>query len=479
MAAASVSSAGRSEPGGRIRAFLDDPARGVCLEIAGPPGAEGTWTLGEALSSFRSGDRDGLAGTGLVDSDRVLEWERCADSLFLLEDDGRLGGLDPGLRFRVEGRAIGVDERIDAGRPDGGAFRIEVDRSRSGYTRNWTAYLSRRWRLREVAYRRFVESAVERVFGDDAADVLRVDSPDRIRRFLHAVSKRIHASPYETYSRYLGGGTPFKSCDQTLDRILDGDGGICAEKAMALYFIAHAYGIPAEFVLGGEEASGSFPYRTLRSLLDRPSFAFEGTAEAQRYWQHYAVRCPLPDGESVFCDVAASNIPMLCWGAHEAAPYLDTVRKRPLRVTITLDPIDLYYHRIGRRQDLALDLYYAMEHLIDGIDLIQTFDNELGLLHTGDFWVGAIAHRGRRELSRIVGEYERHVSRSGRDPADDLGIAGDLSGATHPAARRFARAHPRLASRLDEADPGLRRRLRSGGREYELAYVVLGLPGAS
>src|SRR5437660_91880 len=79
--------------------------------------------------------------------------------------------------------------------------------------------------------------------GREAGSVLRLDAPGRVRRFLAAVAGRIHASPYETYSRYLEPGAPFKSCDQTLDRILEGDGGNCAEKAMALYFIAHAYGI--------------------------------------------------------------------------------------------------------------------------------------------------------------------------------------------------------------------------------------------
>ena len=68
---------------------------------------------------------------------------------------GQVGELIPGLRFRIGGRACDLDHRLD-----GGPLRIEIDRSHTGYTRNWPAYLSRRWKLRADAYSRFVESVV-------------------------------------------------------------------------------------------------------------------------------------------------------------------------------------------------------------------------------------------------------------------------------------------------------------------------------
>ena len=235
------------------------------------------------------------------------------------------------------------------------------------------------------------------------------------------VAGRIHASPYETYSRYLEPGTPFRSCDQVLDRILEGDGGNCAEKAMALYFIARAHGIRSEAVLGGEEAAGKFPYRALRSILDRRTFDSEATRDAQRYWQHYAILCR-PSGNAehdLFCDVAGSNIPFLFLSAEEAATYLDPDRRTPIRVVITLEPIRLYYHRLARRQDLPLDLYDAMEHFIESIDVIHTVDNELASCTpatTGS--VRELASRDRRELGRIMGEYGALRRRAGRDHSE-------------------------------------------------------------
>src|SRR5262249_12686952 len=205
-------------------------------------------------------------------------------------DEGALGELIPGLRFRIGGRACDLDHRLDRERA-AGPVPIEIDRAHTGYTRNWPAYLSRRWKRRAAAYSRFVESVVAAARARDAGSVLRLDAPDRVRRFLAAVAGRIYAAPYETYSRYLEPGAPFRSCDQTLDRILEGDGGNCAEKAMALYFLAHAYGIPAEVVLGGEEAAGKFPHRALRSILDQRTIDSAATRDSQRPVQQYASVC--------------------------------------------------------------------------------------------------------------------------------------------------------------------------------------------
>jgi hypothetical protein len=471
---------GCSEAPCRIECVLVDPTRNASLKIVIPLEAGRVRTLGDVLSYYRSADLETPAAAQHSDPGPLLERRRFADSLFLLGDDGSLGELIPDLRFRIGGRACELDHRLDGERADG-PIPIEIDRSRTGYTRNWPAYLSRRWKLRADAYSGFVASVVEEACGREAGSVLRLDAPDRVRRFLAAVAGRIYAAPYETYSRYLEPGAPFKSCDQTLDRILEGDGGNCAEKAMALYFIAHAYGIPAEVVLGGEEAAGRFPYRPLRSILDRRTFHVEGTRDAQRYWQHYAILCRSPgNGEDdVFCDVAGSNIPFLCLGAKEASAYLDPDRPSPIRVVITLEPIQLYYHRLARRQDLPLDLYYAMEHFIESIDVIQTVDNELGLLHTGDYWVGAVAYRGRRELGRIVDAYERFVGRAGLDPDADLCFARDLVSARHPLLERFLAAYPREAGRIAAADVRIRQRVRSAAHDSDTSYVIISLPRKS
>ncbi len=467
-----ASAEGCSKLADRFEFVLSDPVRDSRLKFVVPPHAGPIRTLDEVLAFYRSADFDALASEGYVDPAQRLELARYADNLFLLDEGGDLGDLVPGLRFMTGDKVCEPDHPLVGG---AGPVRIGIDRSQTGYIRNWPAYLARRWGLRAEAYHGFVESVVETAYGQDAALVLQLDDADKVRRFLRAVGKRIYTAPYETYSRYLEPYAPFRSCDQTLDRLLEGDGGNCAEKAMVLYFIAHAYGLRPEVVLGGEDASGSFPYRALRSILNQQSFDFAGTKDAQRYWQHYAILCRAPGEELVFCDVAGSNIPFLCLDAEEASVYLDPERREPIRVTITLEPISLYYHRLERRQDVPLDLYYAMENFIEAIDIIHTVDNELGLLHTRDYWLGAIAYRGPRELGRIRSAYQQYVRRAGRDPQADLGFAQDLVSPRHALFERFLVAYPREAGRIVAADARLRQRIRALDERLETCYVLIRL----
>lgn len=465
-----------SEPAGRLDCLLTDRVRGASLAITVPRTADRGVTLADVLAACRDAGQATPPSRERPEDVSSCQARRFADSLFLLKDDGELGEPIPGLRFQTGGRECRLEDRL-GGEKTATPLRIEIDRAECGYSRNWPAFLSRRWNLRARDYSRFVETVVELAFGHEARSVLQLDTPDRIRRFLGAVAARIHAAPYETYSRYLEPPTPFRSCDQTLDRILEGDGGNCAEKAMALYLVACAYGIPAELVLGGEEASGKFPFRALRSILDRRTFADEATRDSQRYWQHYAVLCrtsDLPD-DDVFCDVAGSNIPFLFLDADRFGPYLSNDRRTPLPVTITLEPIPLYYHRLEGRQDLPLDLAFAMEHFIESIDLIHTVDNELGLIHTGDYWVGVLAYRGRREFGRILSDYERFVRRAGLDPGAVVGCADEFLPTRHPLFARFHDAYPAGAGRIRQADACLRARVAAVHPGAQLSYVVLSL----
>ncbi len=454
--------------------ILADPVRTSSLRSAIPEEVEGVQTLDDLLVFYRQADLAVLASRGLLPRNQLLELQRFADSLFVLNDDGSLGELDPDLQFYVDGEHVDLQDPVLERCPTK-PILIEVDRSLAGYRRNWPGFLRRRWSLRADDYSHFVSTILEEAYGDEAEDVLRLDTPYRVEQFLGAVGARIHAAPYETYSRYLEPYSPFKSCDQTLDRLMEGNGGVCAEKAMALYFIASAYKIPAEIVLGGEDASGSFPYRTLRTILDQPRFEFQGTGTVQRYWQHYAILCKTTesDEDQLFCDVAGSNIPFLCQRLGEVQSLLDPRRRKPLNVTITLEPLRLYYHRIARRQDLPLDLYYAMEYLIESIDLVQTIDNELGLLHNGQFWIGAVASRGPRELRQIAQDYKAFVACSGLDPDTNLCFTRDLSKAEHRLADDFLANHPQHGALIQAGDARLRARLSASSPGSELSYVII------
>ena len=204
MATAEAASEGEcSEPARRFACVLVDPIRDATIEVDAEVDGRAP-TLRDVLRSYRSSALETPAGSGSGEPGLDLERRRFADGLFPLDDSGNLAEPIPGLGFRIGGRACDLDHRLDGEGP--GPVRIEIDRSQSGYPRDWPAYLARRWGLRAGAYSRFVESVVEEAYGPEAGSILRLDVPDRVRRFLAAVARRIYAAPYETYSRYLGPG---------------------------------------------------------------------------------------------------------------------------------------------------------------------------------------------------------------------------------------------------------------------------------
>ncbi len=462
-----------SKPLRSIVCTFSDPVRDASFAIDYSCQHGAMPTVRNMLEQFRAA-KSAFAG------EQELEIARYADSLFLLSDEGVLGDLIPNLRFRVRGRECKLDDSLPC-KNLSNSIAIEIDRSETGYVRNWPAYLKRRWKLREGAYSQFVESIIDEAYGCNAVEVLARNSPSNALRFLSAVARRIFDAPYETYSRYLSPFAPFKSCDQTLDRIISGDGGNCAEKAMALYFVVHAYGFQSEIVLGGEDASGSFPYHALRSILNSHAFDFAGTRDVQRYWQHFSLLCTPSNIECgpIFCDVAGSNLPFFCTPADDVTHLLRSGDKEAIDVAITLEPLRVFYHALPHRQDLPLDLYYAMESLIDSIDVVQTFDNELGLLHTGDYWIGAFAYRSRRELAKIKAAYKQFVAGAGRNEDRDLCFVADLHDIKHTLHEEFVRNYPRGASQISAADKRIRARIRRIDRRNSVCYVILKLASSS
>lgn len=454
---------------------LIDPASGPCLPVSFRLESAQPTTVRDFFDLYRSANSEALAEADrIVPGDR-LEAARLVDSLFLLQHDGSIGHLHPGLRFFRQGEPcdfgalLTPEERVT----------LTVDRSHCGYDRNWPAYLRRRWDLQRLVYEQFVKSVLTEAYGRLAESVLTLDTPGKRWKFVEAIAARVHSAPFETYSRYQQPHVPFRSCDRALDSIIAGDGGVCAEKAMAFYFIVNAYGVPVELVLGGEDAEGEFPYRELRTLLNQSRFDFHGSEEVQRYWEHFAVLCqigPKPE-EYALCDVANSNIPLLVWSRRTAQPYLAVKNKKPLHVRLTAEDLRLYYHRIPSHQDLPLDLFYAMEYFIDFVDLIQTIDNELGLIISEDFWVGVITYSSRREREQIIRSYRQTILQAGRSPDHELCFTPRLSESSHILVHRFRSVHERIFKKIESLHNCLRSRVddANGEKKYNIEYVLLDL----
>jgi hypothetical protein len=94
-------------------------------------------------------------------------------------------------------------------------------------------------------------------------------------------------------------------------------------------------------------------------------------------------------------------------------------------------------------------------------DLMQVFDNELGLYLSGDYYVIPIPYRSEQEFGKVRREYEAVSQRAGLDCSitDRWGLdspLGDQFSLDEPVVgQRIMEAEEHLLARLDECDgPG-------------------------
>ena len=342
-----------------------------------------------------------LADDKVILRESVATFMDIQDVTHTITDDGRLNAIAPGTVFRS-----GVRELSPREAPPTTAARVRdsevslidltIDRSETGYSRNWTGFNRRRWERSASDFESFVETSVRRcgeiarsarACTTNCEDVLALESHDSRIEFLKRVAKSIWNSPFENYSRFTGHRLRYKTGDEALSSIIEGRGAICSEKVQALKFVADRYGFESHYVLSGPDSPGPIPLDRLRHILD--TFDFRGAGPAMRYWQHMALEFVV-DGESVLVDATNGNIPFMFIRGAGVEEILDEERPQPISVRMGTYPEQFYYHRAP--QSLAYDLCYAMESFIPEIDLVQVFDNELGLVITPEFLVAPLPY---------------------------------------------------------------------------------------
>ena len=325
------------------------------------------------------------------------------------EENHNLGGLSlqlsPG-EFPPSAPAMVRDTEVDL-------IDLTIDRSETGYSRNWTGFNRRRWERSAPELESLVEASVRGMAGNNSDEVLSLKDHKSRATFLKRIAKTIWDSPFENYSRFTGHQLRYKTGDESLMSIIEGHGAICSEKVQALKFLTDRYGFESHYVLAGPDAPGRLPTDRLRNVLD--TFDFRGAAPAMRYWQHMALEVVVDD-ERILVDATNGNIPFMFIRGPEAELILDSERPRPIKVKMGTYPEDFYYHRSP--DDLALDLCYAMENFIPEIDLVQVFDNELGLVITPEFLIAPLPYSSEAGFDALSELY--------RGLADPRGLAFDI-----------------------------------------------------
>ena len=386
------------------------------------------------------------------------------DLVYGCTDEGALTDPVPGVELFQGGRLLGMEEapRAEPAWVSGSpvlVIDIVIDRTNVSYGRNWTGFNRRRWEVHSSLYLDFVESCLERHSGGP----VQVDAELNL---LEAVARRIWESDFESYSRFVGPKWVYKTGDETVRNIIGGGGGICSEKVQALKFVTDHYGLESEYVIAGADVPDPAPESRLRELLT--TFDFRFAKRQMRYWQHTALLYHF-DGSPVLVDVTNGNIPFLFVRGAEADRLLGYTDKPPVRVKMAVHEEDFYYHRVA--QDIPEMLFFAMEGWIPFVDLVQVFDNELGLYISGDFMVTAVVYRSNAAYGELRNEYLRVCGASGLDCAVSQDWALDS-----PLGRRFAESDPDAAEKvLASRDHLLERYDDCHGPGHDAGLVVISL----
>ena len=366
------------------------------------------------------------------------------DLVYVPSDGGRLRGMYAGVEFKQHDRTLGLDEVLEIETARVGGARVDlidiaIDRTSAGYDRNWVGFHRRRWDRHAELYSSFVGETLARDYsGEEAERIVLLETTDHKVKLLRSLGRRIWESEFENYSRFVGRKLPFKTGDETVHSIIDGAGGICTEKVQALKFLTDHFGLQSEYILAGVDTKSPVPEDRLRELLT--TFDFRFAKRYMRYWQHLALLYTI-DGATVLVDDTNGNIPFLFLKGEEHRSLLDSDGKVPVAVRMVMEDEDFYYHSVS--QDIPENLLFAMEGWIQHVDLVQVFENELGLLLTPDFYVTPIVFRHPRGYERERRRYLEACDRAGMECSVNSAWTLDS-----PLGRRFAERHPRASEKI-------------------------------
>ena len=397
------------------------------------------------------------------------------DRVYSVNDNGGLVDMFSGIIFQQMGKPVGANQapqvqKARVGDTEASVIDLTIDRTNVGYDRNWTGFHKRRWERHAGEYASFVKATLEAQWGPSEAEpILQLDSLERKLRLLKSLAKRIWDSDFENYSRFVDDKLIFKSGDETLRNIMGGAGGICTEKVQALKFLTDHYGLPSEYLISGDATPGPVPVSKLRELLT--TFDFRFAKRYMRYWQHTALLYHI-DGAQVLVDATNGNIPFLFLRDGEAQRLLGYENKGSIGVRMVESQEEFYYHRVP--QDIPQDLLFALEGWIPDADMMQVFDNELGLYLSHDFFVTPIPYKNQREFDQLKNEYLRVCRRANLDCS--VSSSWDLDS---PQGQAFLEAQPRVGRQVLMSEEHLLQRYNAwDGPGHESGLVIIGLRGA-
>ena len=432
-------------------------------------------TLRSLLDTYlKTPDLDSLLADGRITQQSEESLGALQELVYISSPGGDLGDVFPGIAFRQDSRPVGLDQEpeprsAEVAKKQVGLIEIKIDRWGMGYDRDWRGFHRRRWAKRPDAYSAFVTSCLEQDYGVAGAQaVLQLETTGQKLQFVRSIGKAIWQSDFESYSRFTGRKLVYKTGDETLTNIIEGAGGICTEKVQALQFITDNYGLDSEVLFAGADTSEPAPEARLRRLLT--NFDFSYSKRFMRYWQHTALLYRFGD-KNVLVDATNGNIPYLFLEGREAERLLTYDGKEPVAVQMAMTPENFYYHRVS--QDIPEKLFFAMEGWIAFVDLVQVFDNELGLYISSDFFISPLVFKSDRRFGRLRDAYADACRRAGLeyDVSAEWTLDSELG-------EQFAERHPRVSSAIMSSREHLLERYdQCHGPDHEAGLAIVRLKG--
>ena len=407
--------------------------------------SHGRLPLAELLTRYlHDVDGPGLLARGAISQESLHSLWSLQDLVYGCDDAGNLTAIAPGVTFRQGGPPLGFNQVPEAREVtvDGyGALLTELnlDRALVGYQRNWAGFHRRRWGLDSALFEGFVRNTLEAELGAEKAGwVSQLADGEAVRCLVKTLAKRIWGSEFENYSRFVDSSIKFKTGDETVRSIAAGAGGICTEKVQALKFLTDHYGIESEYLIGGDRATGPVPVEKLRELLS--SLDFRYARRHMRYWQHTALLYHF-NGQPALVDATNGNIPFLFLQGEGAERLLRDDDKQSIPVRMVESEEAYYYHQVP--QDIPHKLFYALEAWIPDTDLVQVFENELGLFLSHDYYVTPLPFRTEPEYGKLAEDYRAIARRAGYrcEISQDWTLEGPLG-------QTFCAAHPDAAAKI-------------------------------
>ena len=161
--------------------------------------------------------------------DSLAQFQAFQDITLTLSDDGVPGHLIPGAVLRNGPRELSPDQAApcEVVLLSGSyvhLLEVSIDRSDTGYARNWHGFNQRRWERNRDRFQQFVEWATNA--GRETYPPHSLDACRSKIEFLRSIAKAVWNSPFENYSRFTGLKLPYKTADETLLNIIEGRGAI-------------------------------------------------------------------------------------------------------------------------------------------------------------------------------------------------------------------------------------------------------------